>query len=270
VSTDADYRQASEFDHRFGRLKRLDFIVQTIRRQVDGRLSNSVNILEVGCGNGNLSLPLASLGYRVFGIDLDLDSLTYAARRSQWPNAHFIAMDVTRLGLLRAFDVVVCSEVIEHLPHPEDLLRALPGCLKPDGIALITTPNGYGPFELSSQLFYVQPLRLLKALGLGPTLKALRRKIVGAAHGPDSMNRGSPHVQFFTLRRLRVLLAQCGLSVTQVAHSDWLEGATPLTQVYGRVRGLSRLDQALADRLPSFMVSGWYLVCRPTAPVTHG
>jgi SAM-dependent methyltransferase len=205
------------------------------------------------------------LGYRVIGIDLDWPSLKHAQARARGSDTHFVLMDAARLGFTEKFDIIVCSEVIEHLPDPAGLLRALPGHLKSNGSVVITTPNGYGAFELSSQLFYVQPLRLLKALGLGPWLKKLRRQVAGQAHGLDSMNRASPHVQFFTLRRLRNLLTRCGLQVVQIAHSDWLEGATPLSLIYSRSKRLSRLDQSIADRLPHFMASGWYLVCRATS-----
>ena len=262
MNQDLSYRQASEFDHRFGRLKRLDFVVQTIRQHAQGRALQQMHVLEIGCGKGNIALPIASLGYPMIGIDLDIGSLRYATHRTAGSNASFVVMDVLRMGMDRKFDVIVCSEVIEHLDEPERMLAALPGLLKQDGIAIITTPNGFGPFELSSQLFYVQPLRLMKAIGLGAWLKKMRRRFAHVPHGPDSMNRSSPHVQFFRLGRLYKLLRQCGLEMIEVAHSDWLESATPLTRLYGLSERLARFDQRIADRLPGYMVSGWYVVCR--------
>jgi 2-polyprenyl-3-methyl-5-hydroxy-6-metoxy-1,4-benzoquinol methylase len=187
---------ATEFDHRFARRKRLDFIAGVLRSRFAGRPPGSVTVLDLGCGTGNISLPLARLGYRVFALDVDRVSLICGRRRSAGPSPGFLNMDAARLGFRGRFDAIVCSELIEHLPRPESMLCLLPSHLSPGGVVMITTPNGVGPFEASSQLFHMAPLRLLQAAGLGPWLRDMRRRLCGVPHGVETWNRAHPTCAF--------------------------------------------------------------------------
>jgi predicted TPR repeat methyltransferase len=45
------------------------------------------------------------------------------------------------ISLDRAFDVIVCADVLEHLPRPEELLPTIRGWLTPDGLLLVSLPN---------------------------------------------------------------------------------------------------------------------------------
>ena len=127
----------------YGSRKRLEWILQSRGR--DDR------ILEVGCGTGYmLCRPLARLGYRVNGIDLDAKSIEHGRSCSRrGPRS----LDPGLWGPARATPrptVVIASEVLEHLHDAEldALLAEIRDRLGSGGRLLVTVPNGYGWFEL--------------------------------------------------------------------------------------------------------------------------
>lgn len=103
-------------------------------------------ICDLGCGNGYLAGRLAMSGYAVVGIDASETGITLA--QEAYPAARFLTGIIDR-GLqartgLEKFDLVVSSDVIEHLYRPSDLFEAAIPLLKPDGELLVTTPyHGY-------------------------------------------------------------------------------------------------------------------------------
>src|SRR6266542_269545 len=124
------------------------------RRRLVARLAarfapRAENILDVGCGQGELLRELSEAipAARVFGADVSEQSLIDSRKRN--PSYELFAMNLTQPDFstryaerLGAFDLVVCSEVLEHIP--EDALAAsnLRLLLRPNGVAIITVPGG--------------------------------------------------------------------------------------------------------------------------------
>lgn len=108
-----------------------------------------IKILEVGCGAGILSEPLARLGADVTGIDPGLKLITlaklHAAEHSSTlesaPNYINTNIEDHSLSNNNVYDVVVASEVIEHVPNKELFVDACVKTLKPGGSIFITAPN---------------------------------------------------------------------------------------------------------------------------------
>lgn len=101
--------------------------------------SSSDKVCELGCGDGNLSSELVNKAKQVVGVDI---ALTRAQRAT---NKGIIAIcaDVTCLPFIdQVFDKVICSEVIEHLINPKDVLLEIRRVLKSNGIAVMTVPIG--------------------------------------------------------------------------------------------------------------------------------
>jgi len=104
------------------------------------------SICDLGCGNGYLAGRLVALGYDVTGIDASQSGIELA--KKYYTNACFLreSLDV-KLGQragIGDFDLVVSSDVIEHLYRPADLLEAAFNLLKPRGRIIVGTPyHGY-------------------------------------------------------------------------------------------------------------------------------
>jgi ubiquinone/menaquinone biosynthesis C-methylase UbiE len=80
--------------------------------------------LDVGCGDGALSRELAARGQRVVGLDLSLKRAVRA--RERVPEVAFGLASAYELPFPdRAFDTVVCTDLLEHLDEPERALREL-------------------------------------------------------------------------------------------------------------------------------------------------
>lgn len=99
-------------------------------------------VLDVGCGEGFLALRLAERGNRVTGVDILERPLHQGAMEA------YVRCDLAtqaRLGLGRleqhAYDAILLMDVLEHLPHPEELLEICRELLAPGGEVLLSVPN---------------------------------------------------------------------------------------------------------------------------------
>jgi 2-polyprenyl-6-hydroxyphenyl methylase/3-demethylubiquinone-9 3-methyltransferase len=97
--------------------------------------------LDVGCGAGLLTEPLARLGASVTGIDASPEVIAVAREHAE---AMALAIDY-RAGdvqeLQGQFDLVTAMEVIEHVADPSTFLKALARRLAPGGLLILSTPN---------------------------------------------------------------------------------------------------------------------------------
>ena len=95
----------------------------------------SFEICELGCTTGWLSNELTALG-RVTGVDADAERIAQA--RQRYPDVAFEAGDWMAWVPQRAFDLVVSSEVLEHLTEKSRYVDAIKRITKPGGWVLIT------------------------------------------------------------------------------------------------------------------------------------
>ncbi|MBK7320421.1 bifunctional 2-polyprenyl-6-hydroxyphenol methylase/3-demethylubiquinol 3-O-methyltransferase UbiG [Candidatus Villigracilis affinis] len=102
-------------------------------------------ILDVGCGGGILSEALAKAGAQVTGLDLSEASLQVARQHAQQQglNIEYRYERVEDLAQKEAgtYDVVVCMEMLEHVPEPSKVIAACSQALKPGGLAFFSTIN---------------------------------------------------------------------------------------------------------------------------------
>ncbi len=128
---------------------RLDYITQQIAGEFDRDLKaprpfEGLRLLDIGCGGGLLSEPMARLGATVVGADAAEGNLPVArihAEQSglQIDYRHTTAEDMAAAG--EQFDVVLNMEVVEHVADPLGFLTASQQLLRPGGLLICSTIN---------------------------------------------------------------------------------------------------------------------------------
>lgn len=124
---------------------RVAFIRRAVTQGLGREDLTGLRALDVGCGGGLLAEPLARLGTHVTGTDLEPSSIDTA-------RAHAATQGLTidyRVGGLpdalsvpgRSYDLVIASEVIEHVEDPVGFVADLVRQVKPGGLVILTTLN---------------------------------------------------------------------------------------------------------------------------------
>jgi SAM-dependent methyltransferase len=178
---------------------------------LDGR--TGARIVDVGCGDG-FALAIAAernAGHHFTGLDWSAGSLTQAAARG---------LDVLRAAIDTSLpirscsvDVVIMSEVIEHLVDTDSAMEEVHRILKPGGSLLLSTPNLAAWFN-----------RGLLAVGVQPVFSEVSlRQVFGR---PGAQVAG--HLHMFTRRALVEFLAAYGLESTEVRGACYHDVPAPL------------------------------------------
>jgi 2-polyprenyl-3-methyl-5-hydroxy-6-metoxy-1,4-benzoquinol methylase len=107
---------------------------------------HNLNILNAGCGSGDLSLRLGALGHRVVGIDPELAYIELALANAVDNDADerctFQVSSIQDYEGEEAFDCVVATDVIEHIADDRAAFAKVATLTKPGGLILITVPAG--------------------------------------------------------------------------------------------------------------------------------
>ncbi len=110
---------------------------------------NALRILDVGCGRGELLRELSNVfpGAAIFGADVSEQSLVIS--REQNPTFELFELNLTHPTFERQyksrvaqFDLVVCSEVLEHIENDRLAASHLATLIAPSGVAIVTVPGG--------------------------------------------------------------------------------------------------------------------------------
>lgn len=233
-------------------LKRLDFIQNSLNKLGNRKL----RVLDVGCGNGNISRYIGSKGHDVLGIDISEATIKKAVSLTDMPNVRFKNIAAEELiAAAEIFDMVICSEVIEHLDTPSVVVEALRLLINKDGILIVTVPNGFGPREL----FITKPLQWMKSKtpGVYGAVNTFKKALGFSGATVQSDAENLTHVQFFTKKSLINLISKNELKLIQFGTSNFIEGVFPYSLLAKRSKKLQDIDCWMADQLPDQMASGF-------------
>lgn len=103
-----------------------------------------LSALDIGCGGGLVSEPLARLGASVTGVDPAVPNIATAKKHAQSQNLtiEYLATTVESLvAAARTFDLVVCLEVVEHVPDVAAFLATCATLVRPGGLMVLSTLN---------------------------------------------------------------------------------------------------------------------------------
>lgn len=250
----------------YGHKKKLEFILNVIKdySKSNSKPSSEMKILDFGCGNGTaVSFEVAALGVQLTGVDFHSDSINFANANNRFPNAKFVhANEDTILELGEYFDVIICSDVIEHLPDPESTLKKIRDVHKDGGILVGAIPNGYGPFEIEKFVSKWTRLEWIvgKAFGLASKIK---RGIIKKQRGQETdkipYNMECTHCQFFRLRDFYKLMREIRYRPLEFRNGAFL--GAPVSEKFLGFKRFIEWNIKIADKLPPQLVSTWYFVC---------
>lgn len=103
------------------------------------------DVLDVGCGGGILSESLARQGANVTGIDAAKRVVQVAElhRQESGLGVQYEAVTIEEMAAKseKAFDVITCMEMLEHVPDPVSVVRSIANLIKPGGNAFFSTLN---------------------------------------------------------------------------------------------------------------------------------
>jgi 2-polyprenyl-3-methyl-5-hydroxy-6-metoxy-1,4-benzoquinol methylase len=147
-------------------------------------------VVDIGCGNGSFLSLFQSRGWQLYGSDYSSTGIEIA--RASYPSIKFSVANAESMPEELAsragqFDVVLNTEVIEHVYNPRGLLKTCNSLLKPNGTLVLTTPyHGY-----------------FKNLLLAATGKLDRHFTVLWDHG---------HIKFWSHKTMREVLTEAGFT----------------------------------------------------------
>ena len=131
-----------EYKHR----KNLEWSTKGLHSRVKSLVSkNPCKLLDVGAGTGNLANLFYNEGYDVTVVDIENFLIN--------KNLKFKKMDLNDSWPLKkeTYNLVLATEIIEHLENPRHFIREIKRVLKRKGLAIITTPN---IFNWRARIYY--------------------------------------------------------------------------------------------------------------------
>lgn len=117
--------------------KRLKVVYEILLSDVDLR---NKNFLEIGCGMGYFCKEAVKKGAKVTGVDVGKSLLNISKKKIK--KARFLQANASKLPFKNStYDIVLCTEVIEHVDDQTNALKEMLRVVKKDGLIVITTPN---------------------------------------------------------------------------------------------------------------------------------
>jgi 2-polyprenyl-6-hydroxyphenyl methylase/3-demethylubiquinone-9 3-methyltransferase len=128
---------------------RIEYITENIKKHFKIKNSNNanflegLNILDIGCGGGLISEPMARLGAKVTGIDASEKNIKIASLHSKQSNIliNYLNTSPENLNDVNKFDVILNLEVIEHVENVNLFIMSCYKLLKNNGLMFTATLN---------------------------------------------------------------------------------------------------------------------------------
>ncbi len=127
---------------------RIEYITEKIKQEFNllNRNNNflkDLKILDIGCGGGLISEPLARLGGEVTGIDASEKNIKVAKLHSKKNNLNinYLNKSPEQLNNSEKFDIVLNLEIVEHVENVDLYIKSCSNLLKKNGIMFTATLN---------------------------------------------------------------------------------------------------------------------------------
>lgn len=99
-------------------------------------------VLDIASGEGYGSHLLSKTAKKVYGVDIDIDTITSAKIKYKAKNIEFLVGTTSQIPLEKdSVDVVISFETIEHHEYHEEMMLEIKRVLRPDGVLIVSTPD---------------------------------------------------------------------------------------------------------------------------------
>jgi 2-polyprenyl-3-methyl-5-hydroxy-6-metoxy-1,4-benzoquinol methylase len=185
--------------------------------------------LEIGFGAGVYLRALANYYEEVVGTDLNQSQVEYARLRiADITNLRVLIDDITDSRLpAHSFDLVLCSEVLEHIGDTGGAIAGIRRVVTPGGLLIVSTPQRHSLLELACKLAFM------------PGVINLVRRVYGEAVFETG------HVSLMTERQITAALESAGFHIRQRFKSGLY---LPLVAEFAGITGM-RLERWLEERM---------------------
>lgn len=202
---------------------RRDWIIATLRRI---RPAAPLKAMEVGPGSGIYLPVLAELFNEVVASDVQEAFLRNARTMAKrFPNLHMVADDITASKLPdNSFDLILCTEVIEHIANSKLAIREMFRLLRKGGILVLSTPQRYSPLEICAKIaLHPRIINLTRFVYREPVLETGHINLMTAREVVRQLEQAGFHIvehhrTGFYLPVVAELMGETGLKIER-----WLE-----------------------------------------------
>lgn len=181
-------------------------------------------VLDVGCGPGIMAADLVAQGCTFVGMDASGRMVEEGRRR--FPGRGDITFAVAEAGALpcrdHAFDIVLCTGVIDRMPEPAAAVLEMARVLRPGGTLLISFPNRLSPYVVWRGWVFLPALAVVKG--------ALHA-VTGRSGGPAMLSRS----QLWTRRGAEQLVKTIVGPVEDVVVLNFNLLLPPVDELFPRV-----------------------------------
>jgi len=169
-------RETTPLRQRVGYVRQALQVIHTL-----GLPAERIHVLDFGMGWGHWLLAVRALGLQAYGLELSQERRRYALG---------LGLRVVDNIAEQSMDMVNAEQVLEHVPEPAQLVRAMYNWLRPGGLLRLAVPNG----------------------------QALESQLRAGTWSPDYMpSIPLEHINVFTPASLRQMAERCGFQAIQPA-----------------------------------------------------
>lgn len=214
-----------------------------------GRLTPGSTCLDLGCGTGRFSVPLAlESGSYVVGADVCFEMLSEALAKPASDHVDWMRTDAQRLGLRsKAFQCVFMSLVLHHVDDAECVLRESRRVLLPGGVLLIRT-TGRDDMDTMPVYRFFPGAREIDESRL-PTIGALESSLLRAGFAKVRFEKVKqslvPSVADYLDKTRRKSIS----ALTLLSEADYADGVRRMEQHFASMEESAALAEVAAEQM---------------------
>ncbi len=198
------------------------------------------NVLDYGCGNGIFGIYVKEkIKCKLVGVDASEYGLKNAMETGYDETVLIDDFCIEKLPFNNhSFDLVIMKDILEHLLDPLNVLQEAARVLTLNGLLLLHVPNH---FPLAYRIKFL-----------------FTNRIDTQNYFPDSKEWNFPHIRFFTVRGLKEMFTEAGLTIIE-NYSDYF---TTFCPVVSHLPYSKAFHKYLAKRYPDQFSYGYTFLCK--------